>query len=514
MKKLFILFVLVTGITFGQDFELTGLPNSTSIDPTDVFMFSTAGTELLYKFTYTNLLGNIDDESFTWTAAHTFSNTINFKGTTYFNDASGAPRLVLQLGGTTPALLGEITCSVGENHLRFQSALQNDTLMTWRQMLTLSNTVLGDWVVGGDWTVNGAWEFDGNTIFDDGTVTVNTQLAFATDAIFILPTETGTATLGALGNVVDGGQLLPVYGRTAILTDTLLLYSKFFLGDHTVYGDWIMNGTADFDGAATFNGTADFEDPVTINDILIIPPHEQNLSSGGAGISVNTSFTILDGHSDGTSIVSPFTASGIADGTLLVIMCDETDTHGFEISDDASTHLEGGNSIIMAAGDMLLLVYRDSDFYQAAPVVKQVNGEGYAELQISGTPTTIAQLGTAYKSVVWTRFGSLSNITQTNDSTLTVGTEGAGLYLLNASFSFTHSVNSTVVHGSLFIDDVEDLETEGERKIGNGGDFGSFSITGLVDLAVGEEVKIKMRMDNDGTITINHANWNLVRISK
>ena len=51
-----------------------------------------------------------------------------------------------------------------------------------------------------------------------------------------------------------------------------------------------------------------------------------------------------------------------------------------------------------------------------------------------------------------------------NDSTVTIASDGYGLYHIGYHSSFTHSVNNTIVHMSAFINDVEDTRIEGQRK--------------------------------------------------
>ena len=107
--------------------------------------------------------------------------------------------------------------------------------------------------------------------------------------------------------------------------------------------------------------------------------------------------------------------------------------------------------------------------------------------------------------------GYSNGVTMTNDSTMTIVT--AGQYKISYSISCTHSVNNTLIHASLFVDDVEDSQTEAQRKIGTAGDIGSFSGTGIATFEVDEEIKLKAKADKSGNLTIQHMNFNIVRLN-
>jgi hypothetical protein len=114
-----------------------------------------------------------------------------------------------------------------------------------------------------------------------------------------------------------------------------------------------------------------------------------------------------------------------------------------------------------------------------------------------------------YKTIVSLQAGTNVNATYT-DSTITVGQ--AGTYLINYSASFTHSVNNTTCHISLFVDDVEDTQMDAERKVATGGVYGQVSATNIAVLSASDVLKLKAKSDNSGNLTIQYLNFNATRI--
>jgi len=131
-------------------------------------------------------------------------------------------------------------------------------------------------------------------------------------------------------------------------------------------------------------------------------------------------------------------------------------------------------------------------------------GELYDQTDVISTATT----GHYYTLTGGTSGQSISSTI--DDSVITI--TQAGTYLVNFSCSFTHATNNTVIHICHFTNDVEDTNIETERKIGTGGDIGCVSGTGLVVLAANDVCKIKAKSTNTGNLTINHSNFNIIKI--
>lgn len=156
------------------------------------------------------------------------------------------------------------------------------------------------------------------------------------------------------------------------------------------------------------------------------------------------------------------------------------------------------------------LIY--GDFANDSVVIngKLISNYYLGQLYISGDSTlVIAAIDTYYTFKKWV-VDSSENVTLT-DSSMTALTNG--YYQVGMSSSFTHSVNNTVVHFSIFVNDVERKQIETQRKIATGGDYGNASSSGLIYLNTNDIVKVKYRSDNTGTVTVNHSNFNIVRIN-
>jgi len=79
--------------------------------------------------------------------------------------------------------------------------------------------------------------------------------------------------------------------------------------------------------------------------------------------------------------------------------------------------------------------------------------------------------------------------------------------------SFTHSVKNTVANICVFKNNTTELtDMETERKIGTGGDLGNVGGTGLVVLAANDKLSLRAKADNNGNFTVNHGNFNVIRI--
>ncbi len=104
----------------------------------------------------------------------------------------------------------------------------------------------------------------------------------------------------------------------------------------------------------------------------------------------------------------------------------------------------------------------------------------------------------------------LENFTNSGDTAFTCLVPG--IYDLEGHFSHTSTATNTILHFSLFIDDVEDTRIETERSIGTANDFGDASLSGRFTIAANEVLKIKTKGNKTGTTTVNHGNIKLMRV--
>jgi len=147
----------------------------------------------------------------------------------------------------------------------------------------------------------------------------------------------------------------------------------------------------------------------------------------------------------------------------------------------------------------------DSIIFEKKIVAPQYIGQLY----VDGDSTL--SIGVADTYYTFRKFQTDLTINTTlTDSTITTTT--SGYYKICNSSSYTHGTISTIIHHSVFVNDVEATQIETQRKIGTGGDVGNSSNSGILFLNTGDIVKIKFRADNTGTITVSHMNFHIFRL--
>lgn len=187
-----------------------------------------------------------------------------------------------------------------------------------------------------------------------------------------------------------------------------------------------------------------------------------------------------------------------------------TITHTADNTDTLTFHLGYGlDPAYVLAEDTIGVAVDTSEMATVAALEDSLLDITVAEWYIGADSTISHIVADKYYAIDFTA-GTQLNVTETNDSTLTIVRDG--YYHINYSISSTSGTNNTILHASLFVDDVEDTQTEAQRKIGTGGDTGNFGGTGIVWLDSGDTVKLKLKADNVSTSTINHANFNIIRI--
>lgn len=121
---------------------------------------------------------------------------------------------------------------------------------------------------------------------------------------------------------------------------------------------------------------------------------------------------------------------------------------------------------------------------------------------------TIATGASYVKVTAFTTDGNSNNITTdaANDKiTFTV----PGTYHATASCSFTAATNLVNWFGAMFLDGVEQDNLHFERKIGTGGDYGSATLSGLINVTtVPADVDFRVRHDkvSSDDITVRYSN--------
>jgi len=96
---------------------------------------------------------------------------------------------------------------------------------------------------------------------------------------------------------------------------------------------------------------------------------------------------------------------------------------------------------------------------------------------------------------------------------LIIGANGAGMYRVSCSISFSGSLNATIT-GKVYVTGAADASLLFVRKLGTGGDVGSASTAGLASLSASDTVDFRVTADgNTKSITIHALNLSIERIN-
>lgn len=280
------------------------------------------------------------------------------------------------------------------------------------------------------------------------------------------------------------------YGASNNITQT-------FTGSYYILGSDITatNGTSFWINATTF--LLDYTKSGVSSANLQISEAEVQLFSGNASqtntVKVKPNYTEFP-----KSIIVKGDSTIITDvsGADSALIFDDGDTTRFE--SDNPIKVGNGSIIVETNGDVNISGTTTSEYNLG----QLYTDDGSVVINIAATET--------YYTVTGLTLDSSENTTLT-DSSITVSKSGY-YAILSVSPSFTHATNSTICHFSVFVEDVEMMQIEGERKIGVGGDFGWGGMGGLLWLNSNEEVKIKAKADKTGNLTINHMNFSLFRL--
>ena len=141
---------------------------------------------------------------------------------------------------------------------------------------------------------------------------------------------------------------------------------------------------------------------------------------------------------------------------------------------------------------------------------------GHLHEDSGGTNLVMADNGTWYKwiaSTVGFNKGTGFVLASATSDDLTIDVNGAGIYYVHLSVSFSGS-NASNIHGGVAVDGTVDGTTEFHRKLG-GADFGSASSAAFLDLAVGAVLDVRFSSDTDTTTVITeHVHFLINRISR
>ena len=128
----------------------------------------------------------------------------------------------------------------------------------------------------------------------------------------------------------------------------------------------------------------------------------------------------------------------------------------------------------------------------------------------------VAAAGTYYPWVSATS-GNVSGagyVTFTNGTpdSLTIGANGAGVYLVNVALSYSGTANSTAIC-RVYQEGVAKTNCLLKRKLGTGGDVGNTGLTCLLPLVANDDISLYCTADGNGDdVTVNEANLTIARI--
>ena len=165
---------------------------------------------------------------------------------------------------------------------------------------------------------------------------------------------------------------------------------------------------------------------------------------------------------------------------------------------------------------LLLTVFMvGSAQYHGLMNLDNITPSTYGQIYIDATPgptLALTTAGTFYQVITYTAgefFGSTVNGAA---GTITVGPESAGVYSVQYSVSYTSS-NQEIYHFSVFVGAVQHNQCSLEDKAANASDVTNASSQGIISLAAGDVVSLRVSAENNTrTVTTNHVSLMLHRL--
>ncbi|MHC4302715.1 MAG: hypothetical protein ACYS7Y_36105, partial [Planctomycetota bacterium] len=247
---------------------------------------------------------------------------------------------------------------------------------------------------------------------------------------------------------------------------------------------------------------------VDVDGLLLEDGSELTISSGAVNVTKarHTIDTESDASTDDLGTINGLAAGEVCllsaanDARTVVIKHD--DNNVFTSTQD-DIFLDTNKRVVIAIGLAGSEVYVIADDHSAV-------GEMYEDND-SGSGITITTSGTYYGWVTAST-GEVRGVTFASDATadkLTVA--HSGLYHVDGAVSFTGSIGSTFL-GVVHVNGSPQVKVKFRRKIGTGGDIGSASLSGVLDLSENDYVDLRFTADgNNKTITIYSANLSIAK---
>ena len=143
--------------------------------------------------------------------------------------------------------------------------------------------------------------------------------------------------------------------------------------------------------------------------------------------------------------------------------------------------------------------------------------DAYAELyehSHPGNPIACAVAGTFYRwtsSTVGEAGPTDLLVPSAASDDITVGANGAGVYLMNLAMSFSASRNNVLIQGAIFLNGAEVDKLGFHRFLSVGADIGGSPASGLLTLATGDVLDVRVNTDiNNTDVNVFHANLSAI----
>ena len=119
--------------------------------------------------------------------------------------------------------------------------------------------------------------------------------------------------------------------------------------------------------------------------------------------------------------------------------------------------------------------------------------------------------GTTYTKITQFADNNLSSNMVSDHTNDIVTATYAGVYQVNSSLNFQAGTNNVEFRCAVFVDGVEDDSVHFVRKVSTAGDVGSASLSGPVDMDADDDIDVRCRTDNGGSVnmTIEYGNFSL-----
>ena len=164
---------------------------------------------------------------------------------------------------------------------------------------------------------------------------------------------------------------------------------------------------------------------------------------------------------------------------------------------------------------LLLIVMAGGAQYHGLSNLDNVTPDSYAQIYIDATPgpaLALTTAGTFYQVITYTSGEVFANTVNGGAGTITVGADSAGVYSVQYSVSYTSS-NQEIYHFSVFVGAVQHNQCSLEDKAANASDVTNVSSSGIISLAAGDVVSLRVSAENNTrTITTNHVSLMIHRI--